>query len=99
MELAATCAGPEYPSGHGCVSSGTAQALEHLFGEGDVDMDIASLTPEVIGTTRHYDSEDAWLDDVVDARIFLGIHFRDAMDDAREVGREVADHVVDCWFS
>jgi hypothetical protein len=90
---------PEYPSGHACVSSGTAQALENLFGEGEVDMDIRSLTPEVTGTTRHFDSADEWLDGVVDARIFLGIHFRDAMDDARDVGREVADHVVDCWFS
>jgi len=90
---------PEYPSGHGCVSSGTAQALANLFGKGHLDMDIVSLTPEVMGTTRHYDSADAWLDDVVDARIFLGIHFRDAMDDARDVGRAVADHVVDRWFS
>jgi hypothetical protein len=90
---------PEYPSGHGCVSSGTAQALENLFGEGDVDMTITSLTPEVVNATRHYDSEDAWLDDVTDARIFLGYHFRDAMDDARTVGRDVADRVVDRWFS
>ena len=64
-----------------------------------MDLDVRSLTPEVTGTTRHFDDEDEWLDGVVDARIFLGIHFRDAMDDAREVGREVADHVVDCWFS
>jgi hypothetical protein len=90
---------PEYPSGHGCVSSGTAQALENLFGEGDVDMTITSLTPEVMNATRHYDSEDAWLDDVTDARIFLGYHFRDGMDDARTLGRDVADHVVDRWFS
>jgi hypothetical protein len=36
---------------------------------------------------------------VTDARIFLGIHFRDAMDDGRAVGRAVADKVVDRWFS
>src|SRR3712207_2044989 len=90
---------PEYPSGHGCISSAVAQALEELFGEGDVDMTIASRTPEVAGATRHYDSEDAWLDDVTDARIFLGYHFRDGMDDARTLGRAVADCVVDRWFS
>jgi hypothetical protein len=73
--------------------------LEHLFGEGRVDMTITSLTPEVPNATRHYDSEDAWLDDVSDARIFLGYHFRDAMDDARTLGREVADRVVGRWFS
>ena len=61
-------------------------------------MNIQSLTPEVAGATRHYDSADAWVDGVVDARIFLGIHFRDAMDDARALGRGVADHVVDRWF-
>jgi hypothetical protein len=86
---------PEYPSGHGCLSSAVAQALEELFGEGDLDMNIQSLTPEVVGATRHYDSA---VDGVVDARIFLGIHFRDAMDDARALGRGVADHVVDRWF-
>jgi hypothetical protein len=90
---------PEYPSGHVCVSSGVAQALENLFGEGEVDMIIRSLTPEVTGATRPYRSEEAWLDDVTDARIFLGIHFRDAMDDGRAVGRAVADKVVDRWFS
>jgi hypothetical protein len=90
---------PEYPSGHGCVSSATAQALENLFGEGDMDMTITSLTPEVQNATRHYDSEDAWLDDVTDARIFLGYHFRDAMEDGRTLGRDVADRVVDRWFS
>jgi hypothetical protein len=41
---------------------------------------------------------EAWLDDVVNARIWLGIHFRDAMDDAREIGRDVADAVVDHRF-
>jgi hypothetical protein len=90
---------PEYPSGHGCVSSAVAQALEDLFGEGEMDMRIRSETPEVAGTIREYDSEDAWLDDVTDARIFLGIHFRDAMDDSRALGREVAGHVVDGWIS
>jgi hypothetical protein len=85
---------PEYPSGHGCVSSAVATTLENLFGAGHVDMDIRST---VTGATRHYDSEEPWLDDVVDARIWLGIHFRDAMDDAREIGRGVAD-AVECRF-
>jgi hypothetical protein len=58
-------------------------------------MDIRS---QVTGTTRHYDSEDAWLDEVVDARIWLGLHFRDGMDDGRTLGRHVAHHVVERWF-
>jgi hypothetical protein len=49
-------------------------------------------------TSRHYTSERAWLGDVTDARIWLGIHFRHAMDDGRQIGREVADAVVKKWF-
>ncbi len=85
---------PENPSGHGCLSSAVATTLENLFGTGGVDVDIRST---VTGATRHYDTAEAWLDDVVDARIWLGIHFRDGMDDARDIGRRVAD-AVDCRF-
>jgi hypothetical protein len=80
---------PDYPSGHGCFSSSVARALEHQFGAGNLDL---AITSNVTGTTRDYDDEQAWLDDVVNARIWLGIHFRDAMDDARTLGRQVADH-------
>jgi hypothetical protein len=89
---------PEYPSGHGCISSATAEALEELFGKGNLDMTITSTVPEVAGQTRHYDDADEWLADVTDARIFLGYHFRDGMDDAVVLGEAVAEHVVDCWF-
>ncbi|WP_369131970.1 vanadium-dependent haloperoxidase [Modestobacter sp. I12A-02662] len=85
---------PEWPSGHACVSSAVAETLEELFGAGQVDMEIRS---SVTGTTRIYDDEQAWLDDVVNARVWLGIHFRDAVDDARETGRAVADAVA-CEF-
>ena len=86
---------PDNPSGHGCVSSAVAGTLEELFGPGQLDMAIRST---VTNTTQVYDDAEAWLDDVTDARIWLGIHFRDAMDDAREIGTGVADAVVDRAF-
>ena len=87
---------PDYTSGHACISAGVARALENLFGTGAVDMDIRNAAS---GVVRRYDTEQAWLDEVVDARIWLGIHFRDAMDDGRSIGRQVADHVVAGWFA
>jgi hypothetical protein len=87
---------PEYASGHACVSAAVATALENLYGSGKVDVDLRSA---VTGDLRHYDSEQAWLDDVVDARIWLGFHFRDAMDDGRLLGNQVADQVVTAWFA
>ena len=89
---------PEYPSGHGCVTSATSEALEELFGQ-DLDLDIQQKDAAgVVLATRHYDDADDWQDDVTDARIFLGYHFRDGMDDSLKVGECVAEHVVDRWF-
>ena len=79
----------------GCVSSAVAETLEQLFGRGQLDMEIHSA---VTDTTRVYDDAEAWLDDVTNARIWLGYHFRDAMDDARAIGTGVADAVVDRAF-
>lgn len=86
---------PEYPSGHACLSGGVSGALEALYGEGNVDTVVASL---VTGTSRHYDSEDEWMTDVVDGRIFLGFHFRDGMDDGRQIGAETAERVVGAFL-
>jgi hypothetical protein len=86
---------PENPSGHGCVSSAVAGTLEELFGPGQLDMEIRSV---VTNTTRVYDDAEAWLDDVADARVWLGVHFRDSVDDGREIGAGVADAVVDRAF-
>ncbi|SDN74446.1 hypothetical protein [Geodermatophilus sp. DSM 45219] len=83
---------PENPGGHGCVSSAVAEILEELVGRGRLDLEIRS---DVTDATRHYDDADAWLDDVVDARIRLAIHVRDGMDDAREIGCGVTGAVAD----
>jgi hypothetical protein len=89
---------PEYASGHACVSEATARALQDLFGPGEVDMTIRSAAAGVVDTERTYTDERRWLDDVTNARIWLGFHFRDAMDDGRQIGRRVADAVVRNWF-
>ncbi|MGY1663826.1 vanadium-dependent haloperoxidase [Geodermatophilus sp. SYSU D00705] len=83
---------PENPSGHGCISSAVAGTLEGLFGRGQVDLRIHST---VTGTTRVYDDADTWVDEVMDARVWLGIHFRDSMDDSREIGSGVAEAVLE----
>ena len=51
------------------------------------------VAPDADAVVRYY----ATLD-VTNARIRLGFHFRDAMDDGRSIGRRVADEVVDNWF-
>ncbi|MGH9252307.1 MAG: hypothetical protein ACRD0W_22735 [Acidimicrobiales bacterium] len=45
----------------------------------------------VTGTSRHYDSADALDEETMNARIWLGIHFRKAMTDGNQLGHDVFD--------
>jgi membrane-associated phospholipid phosphatase len=92
MPLFATPAHPEYPSGHSTVSGAGAVVLAHFFGEQKhftMDNDL------LIGVTRSFKSFSEALDEVRNARIFAGIHFRSACDDGQAIGMQVADWVLD----
>jgi membrane-associated phospholipid phosphatase len=92
LPLFATPAHPEYPSGHSTVSGAGAVVLAHFFGEQKhftMDNDL------LIGVTRSYGSFSEALDEVRNARIFAGIHFRSACDDGQAIGMQVADWVLD----
>lgn len=92
MPLFATPAHPEYPSGHSTVSGAAAVVLASFFGERThftVDNDL------LIGVTRSFRSFSDALDEVKNARIFAGIHFRSACDDGQAVGINVANWVLD----
>ena len=47
----------------------------------------------VTGTTKHYDRASLLNRATKNARIWLGLHFRRAMDDGNLIGRESADYV------
>jgi membrane-associated phospholipid phosphatase len=92
MPLFATPAHPEYPSGHSTVSGAAAVVLASFFGEKShftMDNDL------LIGVTRSYRSFTQALDEVKNARIFAGIHFRSACDDGQATGIQVANWVLD----
>ena len=50
------------------------------------------------GAERHYDSGRALLQDVVDARVWLGFHFRFADLAARDMARQLTAWTLDHYF-
>jgi hypothetical protein len=52
---------------------------------------LRSNIPQVIQKTRTYDRLSDAADDIVDARIYLGIHFRTADEVARDQGEHVSN--------
>jgi hypothetical protein len=90
--LLATPNHPEYPSGHSTVSGAAAAVLAAFFGGGaDFTMD-SDFMP---GVVRSFGSFSAALDEVLDARVFAGIHYRSACRDGQTTGILLAEHVLE----
>ena len=82
---------PEYPSGHSTVSGAAAFVLVDAFGDATsftLDSDV------MLGVTRSFPSFTAALEEVKEARIFAGIHFRSACNDGQATGIQVADYIL-----
>jgi PAP2 superfamily protein len=93
--LFATPAHPEYPSGHSCVSGAAAAVLAREFG-GATPISIES--DQMIGVTRQVHGLSNALEDVKNARIFAGIHFRTATEAGTMLGAGAANYVLEHLF-
>jgi hypothetical protein len=78
---------PEYPAGHACASSAVTHALRHFFGTDRVAFSGFSLASN---TTRSFERFSQARHEVIDARVWSGIHFRTADVDGARLGRHVA---------
>jgi len=96
VPLLATPAYPEYPSGYNVVAATTTGGLEQLFHAQRLNLTLISTA--VPNTLRHYDTGRALRADVVDARVWLGIHFRFADVDSRNLGLQLSDWTLDHYF-
>jgi hypothetical protein len=86
---------PDYPSGYNAFNATVSRGLEDVFHTRHLDLTLISTAAP---GTRHYDSGRALRRDVVDARVWLGIHFRTADTVARDLGIAIADWVLDHYF-
>jgi hypothetical protein len=86
---------PEYPSGYTAFASAESRSLANLFHTRHLQLTLISTA---VGEVRHYDSGRALRQDVVDARMWLGIHFRFGDTAARDMGVQLADWTLDHYF-
>jgi hypothetical protein len=81
---------PDYTSGANVVTAAMTRTLAHYFGTDRVTFHVTSVAPLAVQKTRTYNRFSDAAQDVVDARIYLGIHFRFADTAARTQGERVA---------
>ncbi len=89
--LITTPAFPEYPSAHSCVSGAATEVLSHTFGE---DTPFNVMSDAMLGVTRRFHNFSEALEEIQNARVFGGIHFRTACVDGTSLGISVGDYVM-----
>jgi hypothetical protein len=88
---------PEYPSGHCSVTSATMNAFRSFFGTNDMTFFLTSS--RFPGEQRFYTHFSDVTDQVIEARIWGGIHFRHADEVAANLGREVEAYTHEHQFA
>ncbi len=91
LPLLVTPPHPEYPAAHAQVNGAGIQVLEAVFGH---HYSFASTSATVPGVTRSFDSFNDLLEDAKIARIYGGIHFREALEDGGRQGRRLGRWIL-----
>jgi hypothetical protein len=91
--LIATPNFPEYVSGHTTVSGAMATVLRLLFDD-DPGVAFTATSPTNPGFERHWTTFSEGVREVIDARVYTGIHFRSSDERGAKLGRQVARFVA-----
>jgi hypothetical protein len=96
VPLFPTPAYPEYPSGYTAFEASASRGLGNVFHTRHLQLTLTSTAAPNL--PRQYDSGDVLRQDVVNARMWLGIHFRFGDTAARDLGVRLADWTLDHYF-
>jgi len=89
---------PEYPAAHGCFSGTSAETLEYFFGTDKFDFTLDSTIAGLTNPVRHYESFSQALQDVLDARVYGGMHFRNSTQKGALIGKQVSHFATTHFF-
>jgi hypothetical protein len=92
--LTATPNHPEYPSQHGCATASLAQVLAHAIGSNHINATIwgaTAATPTGLVTPRMFPTVQSVEDEIVNARVWIGFHFRSSVTAGESLGTSVAN--------
>jgi hypothetical protein len=91
---------PEWPSAHGCVTGALARVLAKVLGTTDVDVDVwgAEGGAGTLTVKRHYDTVADLDEEVTDARVWIGFHYRSSVPEGIELARRVVNYATRNFF-
>jgi len=83
---------PEYTSGHSVMSTATADVLTYLLGDGFAFTDNSEELFEI--PARSFTSFRQAAAEAAISRLYGGIHYRDAIENGQQQGREIGTFIV-----
>ena len=84
---------PEYPSAHSVLAAAVATILEAEIGRGPMPT-LSTASPTAKGAVRQWTNLDDFTQEVANARIWGGIHFRTATEIGTTMGRRIGELAV-----
>ena len=84
---------PEYPCAHCIGSAALAAVAETVFGTADIP-EVAMTSPTAPGVTHRWTNLRAYTDEVAQARIWAGFHYRFSTRVGQDMGRKIGQFVV-----
>jgi hypothetical protein len=89
---------PEYPSGHASTSGAISHVLELFFGSDVLNFQMTTTNPNAQQKTRTFTRFSQAEDEVINARVYVGIHYRNTDRVSQRQGAHVADWVFTHFF-
>lgn len=81
---------PEYPAGHSILAATVGTVLKAEIGSGAMPL-LSTTSPSANGVTHHWLNTEAFIQEVSDARVFGGMHFRTATRVGSVMGRQIGE--------
>ena len=82
---------PEYPCAHCIVASAVSTVLKNVVGD---DVQITLTSPTAPGVTRKWTRLTNYSDEVSNARIYAGFHYRFSNEVAKDMGKKIGELTV-----
>jgi hypothetical protein len=84
---------PEYPCAHCIVASAVTSVGEVAFGAADVP-EFSMTSATMPGVTHRWTNLKALSDEISEARVWAGFHYRFSIRVGQDMGRKIGEHVV-----
>ena len=86
---------PEYPAAHGVITSAMAEVFSTVLGTNQIDLDIHGFDPAGppgnLNAVRHFDTTNDLRHEIINARLWAGLHYHFSGVAGVVLGRQVAN--------